>query len=298
MAAMSTLLLVTMLAVDPKLAEERVHPGMGTIDPGIRIAASCLFLLTLTTAAVDVGRLHTSHNMPAGLRFVALILFTLNGSLQAWAMAVNPFFSPVIRLQKERGHHVIDRGPYRYLRHPGYLAMLISLPATAIAIGSWLALIPAMGFAVVIVRRANMEDKFLKKNLFGYAAYASQVPVGLFLVGYESKSGRRRPPDARGRSGMETNYHATGQEQLTIISVLMLGFHVLPITNTRLVLYCNRIEAVEAAPREKPTSPNRLTAQGRCAGGARTQMGTETDGRRQRMGTIFNRPSMDETGRD
>ena len=94
MAAMSTLLLVTMLAVDPKLAEERVHPGMGTIDPGIRIAASCLFLLTLTTAAVDVGRLHTSHNMPAGLRFVALILFTLSGSLQAWAMALNPFFSP------------------------------------------------------------------------------------------------------------------------------------------------------------------------------------------------------------
>jgi protein-S-isoprenylcysteine O-methyltransferase Ste14 len=180
MAAMSTLLLVTMLAVDPKLAEERVHPGMGAIDPGMRIAASCLFLLTQTTAAVDVGRLHTSHNMPAGLRFVALILFMLSGSLQAWAMALNPFFSPGVRLQKERGHHVIDRGPYRYLRHPGYLAMLISIPTTAVAIGSWLALVPATGFAVVIVRRAKMEDEFLKKNLFGYIAYANQVPARLF----------------------------------------------------------------------------------------------------------------------
>jgi protein-S-isoprenylcysteine O-methyltransferase Ste14 len=180
LAAISALLLVTMLVVDPQLAEERAHPGTGAIDPGMRFAASCLFLLTLTTAAVDVGRLHASDNMPAGLRFVALILFTLSGSLQAWAMAVNPFFSPLVRLQKERGHHVIDRGPYRYLRHPGYLAMLISVPTTAVAIGSWLALIPATGFGVVIVRRANMEDDFLKKNLPGYTAYADQVPVGLF----------------------------------------------------------------------------------------------------------------------
>jgi hypothetical protein len=84
--------------------------------------------------------------------------------------------------------------------------MLISVPGTAIAIGSWLALIPATGFAVVIVCRANIEDKFLKKNLFGYAAYASQVPVGLFLtrgwLDTNLSPGERRPTDASGRSGM------------------------------------------------------------------------------------------------
>jgi protein-S-isoprenylcysteine O-methyltransferase Ste14 len=133
LAAFSALLLVTMLAVDPKLAEERVNPGGGAIDSGMRFAASCLFLLTPTTAAFDVGRLHSSKSMPASLSFVALILFTLSGSMRAWAMAVNPFFSPVVRLQKERCHHVIDRGPYRHLRHPGYLAMLLSVPATAVS---------------------------------------------------------------------------------------------------------------------------------------------------------------------
>ena len=96
------------------------------------------------------------------------------------AMIVNPFFSPVIRIQAERGHHVIARGPYRWLRHPGYLAMLVAIPASAIAIGSWLALIPAAGFCAVIVRRARMEDQFLKGNLAGYIDYMQRVPGGLF----------------------------------------------------------------------------------------------------------------------
>jgi hypothetical protein len=95
-------------------------------------------------------------------------------------MIVNPFFSPAIRIQSERGHCVIRRGPYRFLRHPGYLAMLIAIPASALAIGSWLALIPAAGFGLVIVRRARLEDEFLKENLAGYREYMQHVPAGLF----------------------------------------------------------------------------------------------------------------------
>ncbi|MGH9397921.1 MAG: methyltransferase family protein [Terriglobia bacterium] len=95
-------------------------------------------------------------------------------------MIVNHFFSPVVRIQAERGHHVITRGPYRWLRHPGYLAMLIAIPASALTIGSWLALIPAAGFCAVIVRRARMEDESLKRHLAGYIDYMARVPGGLF----------------------------------------------------------------------------------------------------------------------
>jgi len=102
----------------------------------------------------------------------ALVTFVLATLTQAWAMAVNPFFSPVVRIQSERGHHTITRGPYRFIRHPGYLAMLIALPASALAIGSWLALIPGLTFSGVIARRAAIEDSFLKLNLEGYANYA------------------------------------------------------------------------------------------------------------------------------
>ncbi|MDE3180967.1 MAG: hypothetical protein KGM47_15075 [Acidobacteriota bacterium] len=58
--------------------------------------------------------------------------------------------------------------------------MLVAIPASAIAIGSWLALIPAAGFCAVIMRRAGMEDEFLKRNLAGYIDYMQCVQGGLF----------------------------------------------------------------------------------------------------------------------
>jgi protein-S-isoprenylcysteine O-methyltransferase Ste14 len=98
-------------------------------------------------------------------------------------MIANPFFSPAICIQAERGHTLIDSGPYRFVRHPGYLAMCISVPASVIAIGSWLALVPAAGFVMVVRRRVEIEDQFLKLRLPGYREYAQLVPAGFRLTG-------------------------------------------------------------------------------------------------------------------
>ena len=171
----SGLLLATMLAACPDLVEERFHPAEAQLDAGARLASGFLFLVTLTAAALDVGRLHASDTGPHPIRMAALIAFALATLGQTWAMAVNPFFSPVVRIQSERGHHLVTGGPYRMIRHPGYLAMLISVPATALAIGSWLALIPGLTFSGVIARRAAIEDEFLKLNLAGYSSYALKV---------------------------------------------------------------------------------------------------------------------------
>jgi protein-S-isoprenylcysteine O-methyltransferase Ste14 len=182
LAVFSTLLLVTMFSVDPGLAQERVRPRGPGIDDGLRFATSFLFLVTLAVAALSVGRLRTVFNVPTPLRGAALLAFTLSGSLQAWAMIVNPFFSPVVRLQPESGHRVITGGPYRLMRHPGYFAMLISIPASALAIGSFIALIPAIGFAWVIHQRTRIEDQFLKTNLPAYQEYTERVPAGLPFI--------------------------------------------------------------------------------------------------------------------
>jgi len=170
----SGLLLVTMLAVHPDLAQERVHGHEG-LDSGARLASGFLFLLTVMAAALDVGRLHESDCVAAGVRLAALLTFSAAVAFQASAMIVNPFFSPVIRLQGERNHQVISQGPYRLLRHPGYLAMVVAIPASALALGSWLALIPGLAFSVVIVRRTACEDRFLKMNLLGYTDYSRRV---------------------------------------------------------------------------------------------------------------------------
>lgn len=177
----SALLFVTMFSVHPGLAQERALPIGSDID-GLRFATGFLFLVTVAVAALSVGRLHTVFIVPTPLRGAALVAYTLSGSLQTWAMIANPFFSPVVRLQFESGHRVITAGPYRFMRHPGYFAMLISIPASALAIGSLVALIPAIGFVWVIHQRTQIEDQFLKANLPGYPEYAERVPAGLPFI--------------------------------------------------------------------------------------------------------------------
>ena len=176
---LSGLLLITMLVSNPDLVEERFHPAEANLDAGARFASGFLFLLTLTAAALDVGRLHASDVVPKPIRIAALVALALATLTQAWAMAVNPFFSPVVRIQSERGHQLISTGPYRFVRHPGYLAMLIGMPTSALAIGSWLAVIPAVAFSAVIIHRTALEDKFLKSRLPGYGEYGKVVPCRL-----------------------------------------------------------------------------------------------------------------------
>jgi len=182
LALFSAWLLVTMLAVDPRLARERAHPRNTGIDDGLRFATGFLFLLTLTVAALSLDRLHLGLNVPIPLRDAALVPFALSDCLQTWAMIANPFFSPIVRIQSEHSHYLIDSGPYRVVRHPGYLAMCVSVLASAIAIGSYLALIPASAFLLVIQRRARLEDEFLKIKLPGYALYAERVPAGFPFI--------------------------------------------------------------------------------------------------------------------
>jgi protein-S-isoprenylcysteine O-methyltransferase Ste14 len=99
--------------------------------------------------------------------------------LSVWAVRTNRFFSPVVRIQSDRGHHVIDTGPYRFLRHPGYAGLLLSAACGAAALGSWWSLLPLVPSVFLFVRRTGMEDRFLRADLTGYADYAERVQYRL-----------------------------------------------------------------------------------------------------------------------
>lgn len=174
LAVFSAMLLLTMLSVDPGLAQERSQPRADGQDTTARSSAGFLFLVAVGFAAMDVGRLHQSDIVPGPLSVISLIVFAVALAIQMWAMIVNPFFSPVIRIQAERGHRVTTRGPYRWLRHPGYLAIIVAIPASALAIGSWLALIPAAAFDHVIARRARGRPIFEGKSGRLYRLYAAR----------------------------------------------------------------------------------------------------------------------------
>jgi protein-S-isoprenylcysteine O-methyltransferase Ste14 len=163
------------LVTDPGLQQERVGPGSGrSRSRAFRLALAPFVLGLLVVAGLDAGRFHWSA-VPFGVQVAGLVGLAAALSLMLWAMAVNRFFSPAIYIQSERGHHVITGGPYRFIRHPGYLAMALIFGFSALALGSWWALLPAAGYALLILNRAAREDRFLQEELAGYADYAKRV---------------------------------------------------------------------------------------------------------------------------
>jgi protein-S-isoprenylcysteine O-methyltransferase Ste14 len=168
-------LYATLFVLDDDLARERFRPPSQGADAvalrQIRLSA----LVTLVVAPLDSGRMHWSAPVPDLLRMIAMAVSIGSFFLVVRAMMANRFFSPVIRVQGERGHGVIDQGPYAVVRHPGYFGMVLFAPTTAIALGSWWALIPAVIYTSLILRRVFVEDRFLHANLAGYAEYAGRV---------------------------------------------------------------------------------------------------------------------------
>ena len=69
-----------------------------------------------------------------------------------WAMAVNTHFEATVRIQEDRNHKVCTTGPYRFVRHPGYVGFILSTLSAPFIIGSWWSLVPAGMIAVLVVR--------------------------------------------------------------------------------------------------------------------------------------------------
>jgi protein-S-isoprenylcysteine O-methyltransferase Ste14 len=102
---------------------------------------------------------------------MGIILFIISDVLIVWAMVQNPFFEPTVRIQKERGQRVISSGPYRIVRHPGYLSGILWHLAMPLIFGSGLTLVYSLLIIVLLVVRTYLEDKTLQAELEGYREY-------------------------------------------------------------------------------------------------------------------------------
>jgi protein-S-isoprenylcysteine O-methyltransferase Ste14 len=108
-------------------------------------------------------------------RISALAIIVFGYALGTWAMAVNSFFSGVVRIQKDRGHHVVTTGPYRLVRHPSYSGAVLTYVAIPILLGSLWALIPGVYLSAVLILRTALEDQTLREELEGYEEYTRKV---------------------------------------------------------------------------------------------------------------------------
>ena len=104
-----------------------------------------------------------------------MFMFVDSPVLLNWAMIVNPFFAATVRIQAERGHYPVAKGPYRVVRHPGYLAGIIYTLGVPLVLGSRWAFVVSVWTVVVFVIRTYMEDDTLQRELPGYTTYIRQV---------------------------------------------------------------------------------------------------------------------------
>ena len=131
--------------LDRGLLQERMRPGGRPTPLGLRVL-NVVLLTHWIIAGLDRGRLHWSDSVPLWLQAFALFTIVAAYALVFWAMVENRFFSSVVRIQSERGQHVVESGPYAFLRHPGYSAGILILAASGVALGSWI----AAAFLVVV----------------------------------------------------------------------------------------------------------------------------------------------------
>jgi protein-S-isoprenylcysteine O-methyltransferase Ste14 len=143
-------------------------------DRAILGAHTLLLIAVLVVAGLDARRFGWS-STPLILRVPAWLGLAAAFVLAWWSLASNPFASRSVRIQKERGHRVATSGPYRYVRHPMYVGVILCAFCIPILLGSWWALIPGTLWAMLFVGRTALEDRTLKKELEGYRKYAERV---------------------------------------------------------------------------------------------------------------------------
>lgn len=162
---------------DLDLARERLWPGPGEPlwDNLILKLVTLLMFTNLAIGPLDIGRFHWSDSIPIPLRCAGLLGIVTGMTVMTWAMAANTYFSKVVRIQTERGHAVIQSGPYRLVRHPGYVGWILLWTSFSLSIGSWLAVWMSLPVAAMVVLRTALEDRFLQKHLDGYDEYARRV---------------------------------------------------------------------------------------------------------------------------
>jgi protein-S-isoprenylcysteine O-methyltransferase Ste14 len=125
-------------------------------------------------AALDDGRYHWLPVPWWGclLGYTLLIIGMLG---LTWAESVNKFFEPSVRIQNDRGHKVIETGPYAIVRHPGYVSFFLVFIGMPLSLGSLWALIPAILLLPLLILRTIWEDQILREGLAGYEKYTQRV---------------------------------------------------------------------------------------------------------------------------
>ena len=112
--------------------------------------------------------------------YPSIVLLILTSFLALWAQISNSHFILTTRNDTLSNQRVCATGPYKYIRHPGYLCMIFQWFCYPLIIGSWFCLLPALIYISFIFIRIYYEDKTLQRELNGYEEYSKTTKYRLF----------------------------------------------------------------------------------------------------------------------
>lgn len=164
---------------DLKLLERRVHAGAAAekekSQKAIQAIASVFFCLLYVVAGFDY-RFHWSR-IPEFISISANAFVFLGFYIVFLVFKENSYTSAIIEVDKEQ--KVISTGMYAVVRHPMYLGAILMLVFSAVALGSYWALLCTAALILSIIVRLLNEEKFLLENLSGYDEYCKKVKYHL-----------------------------------------------------------------------------------------------------------------------
>jgi protein-S-isoprenylcysteine O-methyltransferase Ste14 len=174
------LLIINLILLPAELIEERGRKKENVKKWDRMITSIVMFptILMYVFSGLD-HRFNWTGDVHIIINIAGLVLIFLGSMIFTWSMVSNKFFSTLVRLQTDRQHTVVTEGPYKYVRHPGYLGYIIFTLATPIALGAFWGLIFSVIIGILLIVRTALEDATLKKELPGYAEYTENVKYKL-----------------------------------------------------------------------------------------------------------------------
>jgi len=172
---------LVLLKKTPKLLNDRgkIQEGSKKMDQYI-ILTYFLFAIIITPFVAGIDRRFSLIEiLPNYYLYIGIFLYIISAIFSTWPMLHNPFFEGTVRIQKEKNHKVMNTGPYKITRHPGYFGMLLGSIAIPFALGSVLAFIPLLVMIILIFIRTYYEDQTLQNELNGYSEYCKEVKYRL-----------------------------------------------------------------------------------------------------------------------
>ncbi|MDX8434097.1 isoprenylcysteine carboxylmethyltransferase family protein [Mesorhizobium abyssinicae] len=177
MIGLSLTLGMSLARRDPGLMNERLSPPIQKNQPLVDkvLLSTLLVAIFAWLALIGLDLRFGWSAVPLWVLVIGGVILLVGLWICYLTMLENSFAAPVVKIQDERGQHVITTGPYSYVRHPMYAGAILYFAGTALLLGSWWGLASVLFFIVLLAIRTFIEEQALRTGLRGYDDYAASV---------------------------------------------------------------------------------------------------------------------------